>query len=52
MAISKQTRKLLDERLKMIRWFKHKHNPGEGIGEFPCEKCGFQRKHSLHDVSD
>jgi len=51
MAISKQTRKLLEERLKLIRRFAHKHNPGEGIGEFPCEKCGFQRNHPIHDVS-
>lgn len=48
MAISKQTRKLLDERKQMIIRLAHPHYNGEGIGNFPCEMCGFPRDHIIH----
>jgi len=45
---SKYIQNKLDERLQLIRRFAHKHDPGEGIGEFRCEKCGFWRDHPIH----
>jgi hypothetical protein len=48
MAISKQTRKLLDERKQMIRRLAHPHYNGDGLGDYPCEMCGFSRNHAIH----
>lgn len=47
-AHSKYIQTKLDERKQMIRRLAHAHNPGEGIGEFPCEVCGFARNHAIH----
>ncbi len=52
MAISKQTRKLLDERLKMLDTLRHKFGREFGDANNPdtiCSKCGFQRDHKLHN---
>lgn len=48
MAITKQTRKLLEERKHMIKWLAHAHNPGEGIGDFLCETCLLPGNHPIH----
>ena len=51
MAISKQTRKLLDERLQMLDTLRHKFGREFSEPNNPdtiCNKCGFRRDHKLH----
>jgi len=51
MAISKQTRKLLNERLQMIDNLGHKFGREFGDSNNPdcvCNKCGFRQDHKLH----
>ncbi len=51
MTISKQTRKLLNERLKMIDTLRHKFGREFGDPNNPdsiCDKCGFRQDHKLH----
>lgn len=51
MAISRQTRKLLDERLQMLDTLRHKFGRDFGDANNPdsiCNKCGFVRDHKLH----
>lgn len=51
MAISKQTRKLLNERLQMIDNLRHKFGREFSEPNNPdtiCNKCGFRQDHKLH----
>ena len=52
MTISKQTRKLLNERLQMIDSLRHKFGREFSNANNPdsiCTKCGFLQDHKLHD---
>jgi len=51
MTISKQTRKLLNERLTMIERLRHEFGREFGDPNNPdsiCDKCGFRKDHKLH----
>lgn len=51
MTISKQTRKLLNERLQMLDTLRHKFGREFGDANNPdsiCTKCRFNRDHKLH----
>jgi len=52
MTISKQTRKLLNERLQMLDTLRHKFGRKFSDANNPdtiCNKCGFRRDHKLHN---